>query len=99
MLKKNLVVLRYAQNTGYANVVKLSRVESESRLEVDVTTGTWRIGASDSRKIGEGMVTGGYGSGGEIIGVYDRTITKHLDNMVGDASEATHPRSNICGDD
>ena len=73
---RNLVVLRYAQNVCYVEVVPATKVDG---LTFDLSAGTYTRNDS-TFKIGER----GYG----VIGVYDRSKISQIAKMVSDATEA-----------
>ena len=100
---EHLVVLKYASNTCYTEVVDVSGFEDEW-FHLDVNEGLWgyKFGGffhqeSQERKIGESRYIGRAKYG--IIGVYDRTNTEHLSSMVHSANEAVESPSSWVDDD
>jgi len=88
--KGNLVALEYASNSCYTKVITAEEAEQTENLIIDTINGTWTFDG-ETFPIGErgirwhGSRERRYG----IIGVYDRTNTRHLDSMVIDGKEAT----------
>ncbi len=87
--RRNLVVLRYAFNECYTQVVTLTDSEvKKEKIVINERGGTWsKPGSLDAPfKIGKSCFP--RQSSYEIIGIYDRTQLKHLDSMVHDSNEA-----------
>lgn len=90
---KDLVVLMYARNECYTNVVDAKEALSEyPGLSVDLKKGKWSYVRGS--KLWEDVEIGRsidheYGCRGGVIGVYDRTRTEQLNSMVHHAREAT----------
>ena len=89
---ENLVVLQYAANNCSLQVrdfLKMSREDAHlgSVISVDVKNGTWSYGAWRDKKIGSARGCSRNDSG--VIGVYDKTLTAHLDLIVNRAVEIT----------
>ncbi len=89
--KEDLVVLKYASNSCYTQVITAEEAEQQTEnLIIDTVNGTWTFDG-ETFSIGErgirwhGSRKKRYG----IIGVYDRTNIRHLDLMVIDGKEAT----------
>jgi len=89
--KEDLVVLKYASNSCYTQVITAEEAEQQTEnLIIDTVNGTWTFDR-ETFSIGErgirwhGSRKKRYG----IIGVYDRTNIRHLDLMVIDGKEAT----------
>ena len=82
---KDLVVLQYAFNECYVQVVSVQRAIKESRLAINTDNETW----GDGIEIGKGLLRASYQGRDGVIGVYDRRNLKHLDQMVHDAVEGT----------
>ena len=84
---ENLVVLRFAINRAYAEVVDASDIPD---LEIYLDRGTYKYGNYLEVEIGRRIPEVGGGIWNEgIIGVYDRTKTGQLDRMVHDAISCT----------
>jgi hypothetical protein len=98
---EKLVVLRYAHNECYVHAVSLAELREDTEamslrkreytsLKVDTTKGTWEYDGN-SLRIGKGSFAqeGGEMLSFKIIGIYDRTNLKHINQMLDDAREAT----------
>jgi len=91
MKKEDLIVLKYASNTCYVQAVDVSEAE-KSGLEVDIEKELWTYRCWHNCKIGTRRSEydqHSFKCREGIIGVYDRTNTKHLSSMVHHAGEAT----------
>lgn len=75
--RENLVVLRFGPNPCLPEVIDIDQI---SEVTVDLKAATWTYRENDRlRKIGESRIFGpSYGQSGEVIGVYDKTITDHI---------------------
>jgi len=100
---ENLVVLKYASNTCYTQVVDALGFKDE-RFRIDIDNGVWKYETAlpyspenKVRPIGTSRYIGNSHEG--VIGVYDRTNTKHLDSMIHAVREATQPPSSWVDDD
>lgn len=92
----DLVVLMYADNHCYTNVVSADNLRvKKSGATINERDGTWTAPhPSDPALAPQTQPIGGSryfhrGSRWGVIGVYDRTKLEHLDSMVSDAQEAT----------
>ena len=86
-----LVLLQYAQNPCYVEVMGVRRAQKNNpSLEIDLVNETWSLkDKSDTRNIPIGKareIKPSCRSG--PIGVYDRREIEHLKNMVQDALNA-----------
>ena len=88
----DLVVLKYAPNTSWTQVVDAKGIED---IEVDLDKGTWSykgwkdVEVGQARKIYLGNVKVKSG----VIGVYDRTSASQLSSMISAAAEFTRESS------
>jgi len=89
-LKEDLIVLMYASNNCYFEVVPYC--DEIKDLSVDFIKGTWSYREWKNNQIGKArdfFYKDGSGKFPEgIIGVYDRTKIKHLNSMIFDVIEA-----------
>jgi hypothetical protein len=102
---ENMVVLRYARNTCYVEVVLLEDALGIMGLKANLEKGEWykEIPSAtahseySTRKIGQpNIVHRAYlRSEGAPIGVYDRTNIDHLSAMVAAAINATQPEGSL----
>ncbi len=92
--RENLIVLRYAFNECYTQVVSLEEPEvKKQKIIINELGGTWsRSGSESTFKIGEPCYPR-YKCSYKIIGIYDRTKIEHLNTMVYAANEAVRDRS------
>jgi hypothetical protein len=104
MRKEDLVVLCYATNECYTNVVPLN--EDEQKIKVDTEKGLWSLleGRRDCYgkayfKIGYDMKHCNWDSREGIIGVYDKTDIEHLGHMVYHSREATYDERSVTCDE
>jgi len=100
---ENLVVLQYARDNSYVNVVDAGSVE-DNNFNISLEKGVWNyrhnFGGSVRKirtfKIGESRIPiGGVRNSSEkwgIIGVYDRTKTNQLSSMAKDSINAVKER-------
>jgi hypothetical protein len=100
---EDLVVLQYASNNCYAQVIDLKDLKNkpEDRFRVDVEKGLWNYRCWENVEIGQRRSPYDQNrnkSKSGIIGVYDRTNVSHLDNMVHDVKSALDSDSH-CIDD
>jgi|GEM_PF-1914250 len=93
---ENLVVLEYSENECYTNVVSAGK--KIQGLEIDSENGLWSFREWKDIEIGESRNINDYHGIARkygVIGVYDRTNTKHLDFMVSAGREATKSRGSV----
>ncbi len=104
MRPEDLVFLMYAPNICCVNVTN----EKPRDVQVDVQAGTWTtlvtepLGTPKPRTFRIGGIRHfdqGCRSGGDVIGVYDRTTLDHLTSMVGAGIDATRDRGSAVDDD
>ncbi len=100
--KENLVVLMYASNTCYTNVVLPDNPSvKEAKTIIDADAGTFTApdphayGSVGTYQIGGNPRRCPLGSRWGTIGVYDRTNLGHLNNMVHAANSATEDQGCI----
>ncbi|MEK7195466.1 MAG: hypothetical protein AAB655_02105 [Patescibacteria group bacterium] len=94
--RENLVVLMFADNECYTDVVLPDDPKvKKSRAVIEENKGTWTAPhpsdpalAPQTRKIGESRYFE-HGSRWGVIGVYDRTLLNHLAAMVSAGCGAT----------
>jgi hypothetical protein len=96
---ENLVVLQFAQNNCYVQVIDINKaIGKEEGFSLNINKGQWSYDEWKDNDIGNSRsVFNKYShkckSG--IIGVYDRTNIKHISMMVNDALEFTKERRPI----
>jgi len=81
--KGNLVVLMYAPNNCYTNVIKVDRVK-DKEFKVDLENRVWSFQDWKDVPIGRSRSpydNHSYERRDGIIGVYDRTNTGHLNSL------------------
>lgn len=102
---EDIVVLQYASNTCYTQIVELK--DAEEKVDVNLERKVWTYTALKDRdanfkNIKIGKARSPYLNGHEyrdgVIGVYDRRQTEHLDQMVHDANEAVRERHSALED-
>ena len=87
--KKNLIILKYATNECYTQVVDL-RTSSDKNFKLDLENRVWSFKEEENIPIGNSSNPPGRGCGRYgIIGVYDKTKIEHLNSMVHNAREFT----------
>lgn len=79
-----LVVLRYASNPCYVEVVSPEFVKG---LDLDLVNGVYSFGGHKNIPIGSSI------NSHPVLGVYNRNINDHLDSMVYEATEITRSYS------
>lgn len=95
MKPEDLVVLKYADNTCYTNVVNISDLKDKDfSYDIKKKTWTYKYGNYDDRcpktyKIGEESRHCSWGCQFGVIGVFDRTDTGQLSFMVSCAKRST----------
>jgi len=97
---EDLIVLHYAPNTCYVQVVDVKDFEKKE-LKIDIPKGTWSYDFWKDVKIGRARSEyGRYSSKihDGIIGVYNRHDTKHLDQLAHDALNFTHTTDSAVDD-
>lgn len=101
--RANLVVLQYASNQCYVQVADL--LEAKVNVSVDEEAGTWSRGWFDRHSLSTRQYEIGHArfltwdNKGGVVGVYDKTNTQHLNNMVHDACNATRERGSVVDED
>lgn len=104
--RKNLVVLTFAENACYTEVVLPDDPKVEkSGTTIDEVSGTWTspdpndpAKPTQTLNIGQGRYFDRCDSRRGVIGVYDRTNLNHLGAMVSDACSVTD-KSSPCLED
>ena len=98
-LKEDLIVLMYASNNCYFEIVPYH--DGIKNLSVDFIKGTWSYREWENNQIGKArdfFYKNGIGRFNEgIIGVYNKTKIEHLNSMVFDIIEARRD-PNECSD-
>lgn len=79
-----LVVLRYASNPCYVEVVSPECIKG---LELNLVNGVYSFGGYTNIPIGNSIKCS------PVLGVYNKHIISHLDNMVHQATEITRTHS------
>jgi hypothetical protein len=88
--KEDLVVLRFASNECYTNIVDLAKTDPKE-VSVDEKKGTWKY-EEQIREIGQSRYIDPHCKYG-VIGVYDRSLTEQLNSMVSASQNATEDHS------
>jgi hypothetical protein len=102
MKLENLVCLTKGSNPSNVRVIELANFFYKEHVEVDLEKGTWEISSSstwitpgDKRRgpfrIGSSVRSSDVWSYPyHILGIYDRTNTRHLESMASEASNYGH---------
>lgn len=99
---EDLVILKYAPNTCYVNVVETSEIDNQD-INIGLENKTWDYLPSENYELWQNILIGRArnirGKYGEkkvgIIGIYNKNSIKDLNQMAMDATEFTKPKS-IC---
>ena len=87
MRLKDIIVLKYAPNPCYVQVSDFTD-ELRRLIEVNIHKGTYTfVGHKDDMTFFTDIPIGVTRRAGDVLGVYDRTNTKHLEEMVRTATE------------
>jgi hypothetical protein len=92
MKKEDVIVLQYASNTCYTNVVKLEDAKIKG-LKVDLDKGVWSFEGCKNIPVGNSRRAYPHNCGSQhesgIIGIYDKENIEHLNSMAFHVKEAT----------
>ena len=97
MKLEDLVVLKFAPNNCFVEVVDVSQIK-EKDFKIDLEKKTWLYKGWGNNPIGRARnIRGRFGmeikSG--VIGVYDRNSTEQIDSLVASAQSCTYSKTDM----